>query len=147
MELESKARRHWKEFLPNKVAALKAENRLEEALRFAAVQAQQEILDLMAGGYKEREARESALATFILLPPEPEADEELEAMERQHQADRLGERVVEILYDLKEAFREKHERYETASELDAMATQARELAKQERIEQLRQLQADRAARW
>ncbi len=137
MELESKARRHWKEYLPKKVAELRAENKLEEALRFAAVQAQEEISALMASGFKEHEARESALASFILLTPEPEPDEELEALEAEHQANALDDLVVGILYDLKTEFGEQNRRHPSAVELDAMATQARQMAKAQRIEQMR----------
>ena len=38
--LEAKALRHWKEWLPKKVAALRAEGRLEKAVHGAALLAQ-----------------------------------------------------------------------------------------------------------
>jgi len=45
--LEAKALRHWKEWLPKKVAALRAEGRLEEAVHGAALLAQDQIEHLM----------------------------------------------------------------------------------------------------
>ena len=45
--LEAKALRHWKEWLPKKVAALRAEGRLEKAVHGAALLAQDQIEHLM----------------------------------------------------------------------------------------------------
>jgi len=45
--LEAKALRHWKKWLPKKVAALRAEGRLEEAVHGAALLAQDQIEHLM----------------------------------------------------------------------------------------------------
>jgi hypothetical protein len=68
--LEATAIRHWKKWLPKKVAALRAEGKLEEAVRGAALLAQDQIEHLMKRGYREHEAEEVALKEFILLPPE-----------------------------------------------------------------------------
>jgi hypothetical protein len=69
--LEAKALRHWKKWLPEKVAALRAEGTLQEAVRGAALLAQDEIEHLMKyRHYQEHEAEEVALRQFILLPPE-----------------------------------------------------------------------------
>ena len=69
-ELASLARTHWTKWLPQTVA------QLNEALQGAAGLAQKEIELLMKQGYQEHEAREAALPMFILLPPEPGAEEE-----------------------------------------------------------------------
>jgi len=45
--LEAKALRHWKEWLPKKGAALRAEGRLEKAAHGAALMAQDQIEHLM----------------------------------------------------------------------------------------------------
>ena len=67
--LEAKALRHWKKWLPNKVAELRKEGQLEEALRGAALLAQDQIEFLMKyRHYQEHEAEEVALRQFILLP-------------------------------------------------------------------------------
>lgn len=75
-ELKALARKHWTKWLPEKVAELKAEGRLDEALQGAANLAQQEIEYLMKHGHcSVDEAREVALPQFILLPPEdPDGD-------------------------------------------------------------------------
>lgn len=83
---KAKARKHWTEYLPSKVAALKAEGRLNEALQGAATLAQDQVEQLMTRGYQAHEAEEVALHQFILLKPEPdEQDEELAEMEREYQ--------------------------------------------------------------
>jgi hypothetical protein len=88
--LEAKALRHWKKWLPKKVAALRAEGKLEEAVRGAALLAQNEIEHLMKyRGYQEHEAEEVALSQFVLLPPEGDglADwerKELAALDREY---------------------------------------------------------------
>jgi hypothetical protein len=90
-ELMVLARKHWEEWLPEKVAELRAQGALTLALNAAANLAQDEIDHLMRNcGYQEHEAREVALRQFILLPPEPTADddeleEELREKERQYQ--------------------------------------------------------------
>jgi hypothetical protein len=70
------ARAHWTKWLPQRVTDLRASGQLNEALHGAARLAQNEIELLMKQGYQEQEAREVALPMFILLPPEPGADEE-----------------------------------------------------------------------
>ena len=91
-KLKALARKHWAEWLPQKVKELKAEGKLNEALQGAANLAQTEIEHLMSKRhYSEQEAREVALPKFILLPPEPGAveddaeAEELAQMESDYQ--------------------------------------------------------------
>jgi hypothetical protein len=88
-ELKALARKHWAEWLPEKVRELKAEGRFNEELHAAANLAQTEIEHLMKQGYSVDEAREVALPQFILLPPEEqppdEQDEELAEKEREYQ--------------------------------------------------------------
>jgi hypothetical protein len=88
-ELKALGRKHWAEWLPEKVKALKAEGKLTEALHGAANLAQTEIEHLMKKGYSEHEACEVALPQFILLKPEAqppdEQDEEAAQMERDYQ--------------------------------------------------------------
>lgn len=90
--LEAKARRHWKEFLPEMTADLKAEGMWEQKLRSSAFAAQSEIKNLMAQGYQEHEAEEVVLPQLILLKPEPGADspdweqDELAKKEAEYQA-------------------------------------------------------------
>lgn len=83
------ARRHWKEWLPNRWAALQASGQTEAAVLAAAQAAQKEKQALMRAGSQEHEADEVVRAQFILLPPELEAenpDPELEAKEQEYQA-------------------------------------------------------------
>ena len=72
--LERKARKHWAEWLPNKVASLQAEGKLAEAVQGAATAAQRMSEDLMAQGFRSHEAEEVALKELILLPPEEGAN-------------------------------------------------------------------------
>jgi hypothetical protein len=59
LELESLARKHWQEWLPEKVKELRAEDKFNEAVHGAAVLAQEEIEHLMRyQGYSISEARE-----------------------------------------------------------------------------------------
>jgi hypothetical protein len=69
-ELKALARKHWAEWLPEKVRELKKEGRLDEALQGAAELAQKEINHLQERGYPDWAAREVALPQFILLKPE-----------------------------------------------------------------------------
>ena len=89
--LESKALRHWREFLPLMVARLAAEGQLETSVRRAALTAQQEIQELTRSGYREHEAEEVVLPQLILLKPEADAGpawerDELDEKERLYQA-------------------------------------------------------------
>src|SRR3954463_13525293 len=86
-EFKAKARKHWKEFLPEKVRELRAEGRLEEALQGAAQLAQDQVNHLTRHqAYQQHEAEEVALHQFVYLPPEPEElDEELAEKEREYQ--------------------------------------------------------------
>jgi len=83
------ARKHWEQWLPEKVVELKAEGQLNAAIQVAARQAQEEIQVLMQQGYQEHEAMEVVLPQLILLPPEPDPDDweaqELAEKERQYQ--------------------------------------------------------------
>ena len=86
------ARKHWEDWLPERVAELRAEGKLDEALHGAARAAQKQIDHLMRDRhYQEHEAREVALRQHILLPPEPDAleppeqREESEELEREYQ--------------------------------------------------------------
>lgn len=89
--LAQMARKHWAQWLPKKVARLKAEGTLNEAIQGAALRAQREIADLMSQGYQAHEAEEVALPQFVLLKPEadavdsPEEKAELAQMEAEYQ--------------------------------------------------------------
>lgn len=92
-KMAAQARRHWKEFLPEKTRQLIAAGTYSEETMKAAREAQQVIRRLMQQGYQEHEAEEVALPRYILLPPEAgaengvedEIDKELAEMERQFQ--------------------------------------------------------------
>jgi len=75
-ELMALTRKHWMEYLPKKVQELRESGELNEALHGAASLAQAEIDHLMMIGYAEHEAREVALPMFVLLPEEPDEDDE-----------------------------------------------------------------------
>ena len=64
------ARNHWTKHLPKKVAELKAEGMLQDALQTAAIQATDRVVELMQLGYRHHEAEEVARAEFLILPPE-----------------------------------------------------------------------------
>ena len=87
---EAKARKHWTQWLPKKVAALKAAGELEQALQTAGKQAHREVVELMQQGFQQHEAEEVALSQYVLLKPEPEANlepwerKELAQLEREH---------------------------------------------------------------
>ena len=72
--LVAKARRHWTEWLPEKVKALKAAGELESELQAVAKMAMQRARELMEQGYRAHEAEEVVLAEYILLAPEPGAE-------------------------------------------------------------------------
>ena len=89
--LESKALRHWREFLPSMVGRLAAKGQLKTSVRRAALTAQQEIQELTRSGYREHEAEEVVLPQLILLKPEADAGpawerDELAEKEAQYQA-------------------------------------------------------------
>ena len=87
---KAKARKHWTEWLPQKVATLKAEGELDAALQTAANATRARVDELMGQGYRLHEAEEVALTEFVLLKPElkaretPEQRAELAAKERAH---------------------------------------------------------------
>jgi hypothetical protein len=91
MALTAKARVHWTKWLPEKVADLRADGLLEEALRGAAQLAQNQIDHLMQHrGYSLTKAEEVALSQFILLKPEAGAGQP------DWEADELAEREREF---------------------------------------------------
>ncbi|MCK0510169.1 hypothetical protein [Aromatoleum buckelii] len=75
------ARKHWTEWLPNKVAELKEEGQWEISLQIAGKQAFEMVLELMQQGFQQHEAEEVALKEFVLLPPEPPDENDREAKE------------------------------------------------------------------
>jgi hypothetical protein len=75
-ELMTLTRKHWIKYLPNKVQQLQSAGEMTEAIHGAASLAQAEIDRLMNAGYQEHEAREVALREFVLLPEEPNEDDE-----------------------------------------------------------------------
>ena len=89
----AKIQRHWTVFLPRKVAALKAEGRLQEEMLGSARLAQAEYEHLMRDkGYHAHEAEAVAEKNFVYLPPEdPNGDmseeqkDELEGAEAEYQ--------------------------------------------------------------
>ena len=91
LSLASKARKHWKTWLPQRTAELKKEGAFEEAVQGAALAAIKMIQELMSQGYQAHEAEEVALRQFVLLPPENGANEadwerqELAQMESDYQ--------------------------------------------------------------
>ena len=68
------ARKHWSQWLPERVKSLKEAGELESTLQTAAVNAQNLVLELMEQGYRAHEAEEVALSEFILLKPETVED-------------------------------------------------------------------------
>lgn len=76
--LVNKAIRHWKEWLPNRYAELLEANQLITAAEAAAKGAALEMKELMDAGMRRDEAEEIVLPKWILLPPEPEAEQEAE---------------------------------------------------------------------
>ena len=91
-ELKAKAAEHWETWLPEMWADLIAENRLDQALTQAAMQAEREIREWMDRGARLDEAEEMVLPKTILLTPEPgvsglgeEIDEELRQREADYQ--------------------------------------------------------------
>lgn len=64
------ARKHWSQWLPERVKELKEAGELEPTLLVAGTNAQRRVLELMQQGYKAHEAEEVALSEFILLKPE-----------------------------------------------------------------------------
>lgn len=64
------ARKHWTEWLPEKVKDLKETDSLDSTLMVAGTNAQNRVLELMAQGHKAHEAEEVALQEYVLLRPE-----------------------------------------------------------------------------
>lgn len=86
----ARARKHWAQWLPKKVAALREAGELESTLQTVGRRANDQVLELMGQGFKQHEAEEVALAEHVLLPPESDAAmpawerQELATLERQH---------------------------------------------------------------
>lgn len=100
------ARKHWSEWLPERVKELKADGILEQELTVAGMNAQSRVLELMQQGYKAHEAEEVALSEYILLPPEPPPEDDWEAeeiaeMEREYRAMRRDMEALHRLSDPK----------------------------------------------
>lgn len=98
--LEAQARQHWTEYLPQKTADLRSTDQFQEAVRTAAVRAQQLIEELMEQGAKLHEAEEVALHRFILLPPEAASERDWEAEELAEIEARYQETMREPAQDL-----------------------------------------------
>lgn len=73
---QSLALRHWKEYLPQMYAELVKEKRLEAELYKACELTWREMQAKMAEGATWDEAWEASRELYLLLPPEPETDEE-----------------------------------------------------------------------
>lgn len=89
----ARARKHWEAWLPEKVASLRQEGMLEQALQAAGKLAHSRMVSLMQDeGYHQHEAEEVALAEHVLLPPEAGAGmpdwetQELAQMDREYRA-------------------------------------------------------------
>lgn len=94
--LAQMARQHWIQWLPRKVATLRTEGTLSEAIQGAALAAQRGIAELVSQGYQEHEAAEVVLPQFVLLPPEaaavdePDEKAELDELEARYQREMQG---------------------------------------------------------
>jgi hypothetical protein len=92
-QIKQRIREHWEEWLPQKVADLKADQSYEAIVLWTAQQAHQRIKTLMASGYPDFAAEEVALKEFVLLDPEDGAGPSAE----------MAEELAE-----KEAYYQKH---------------------------------------
>jgi hypothetical protein len=72
---QSKAKRHWQQWLPQRTRELRAAGQFESETLAAARMAQDEVESLMQAGYEHHEAEEVALHNHLLLPPEEDARE------------------------------------------------------------------------
>ena len=92
------ARKHWTEWLPNKVEALKSEGLLDQALQTAAVNATRRVVELMQRGYQAHEAEEVALREYVLLSPEENPNDpeviEQERLDREYLEQRRKEIAI-----------------------------------------------------
>lgn len=70
------ARKHWQTWLPKKVAALKENGELEQAVQTAGKLAFEQVVGLMQQGFQQHEAEEVALSQYIMLKPEKGANME-----------------------------------------------------------------------
>lgn len=93
------ARKHWQEWLPQKVAELKAEGQLDQSLTTAAVLATRRVVELMEQGYQLHEAEEVALSEYIRLKPEEDPNDpealELAELDREYRAMRRRELAIQ----------------------------------------------------
>ena len=78
------ARKHWTTWLPMKVATLKVDHELEQALQTAGKLAEERVVELMQQGFQQHEAEEVALSELVLLKPEHGAN--IEPWERKEEA-------------------------------------------------------------
>ncbi|MBL8494433.1 MAG: hypothetical protein JNM37_09245 [Rhodocyclaceae bacterium] len=104
-ELEQMACQHWREWLPEKTAELVAEGIFEQEVRAAAAMAHAEIAAMLRLGYREDEAAEEPLQTYILLTPEPNAGlsdellQEIEEREAEYAEMMRGQAKIDAKYD------------------------------------------------
>lgn len=68
--LAQQAISHWREFNPNKYAALKAANQLETAAMEAAQKTLDDQADLVSQGFPVENAWEAVRETYLFLPQE-----------------------------------------------------------------------------
>lgn len=78
-ELKALAIRHWSQWQPKMVKKLKAENRLNSVALAAAEKTDREIKSLMSKGFQHHEAEEMVMQRYILLRPEQEVNDRIEA--------------------------------------------------------------------
>jgi hypothetical protein len=83
--LESKLKKHWQEWCPQKTKELKEAGIFESEAHARVTMALKEREVLLMQGYRDYEADEVIMKQFILTDPEPEVDEELEELEREYQ--------------------------------------------------------------
>lgn len=68
------ARRHWKEFQPEKYARLMAAGTLNQELEAAAEATQEQMATLLAQGFNQQEAWEQVREQFLFPPEESESE-------------------------------------------------------------------------
>lgn len=68
--LEMKASKHWKKYLPALTEALEKEGIFQEEIKRAAEMARKELSVLVSRGAQIEAAKEIVMQEYILLPPE-----------------------------------------------------------------------------
>lgn len=81
MNILEMARRHWTQFLPQKVEKLREQGMLEASLMIATRNVNERLQELREQRYRTHEAQEVARAEFIMLLPEPTDEDDWEAVE------------------------------------------------------------------